>query len=371
MAYKTVNTLTILYLIESAGGGGAENVVATLASAYREHAVVGTLRLGWLRDKLDEDAVKCIKLPYSRRSDLLLAIRIAKLARNIHADIIHCNCFTMNTVGALGAILAGMPSIGTVHGMVYDLGTLKRCLAYRAAGSMHRKIVTVSRYLRHEFHRSTGVPLDRIIPIYNGVSDPPPDLDDRNRIRSEFGFGGNDLVVGTVGMLRPEKGHTDLIDAFKLALRDAPDMKLLIAGDGRCREELVHHINALNLNKVIQLAGFRSDVPAILRAMDIFILPSRTEGLSIATIEAMNCGIPVIATDCGGPSEIISDNVSGLLVPPGNPEAMASALLILASDKNLREYLAINGHARARSGFSMDKMILDYGNLYSQILGRD
>jgi glycosyltransferase involved in cell wall biosynthesis len=105
----------------------------------------------------------------------------------------------------------------------------------------------------------------------------------------------------------------------------------------------------------------------MLSAMDIFALPSHTEGLSIATIEAMACGTPVIVTDCGGPTEIVTDGVTGLVVPPCDPRAMANALVRMARDSSLRACLAANGKARARDAFSLDRMLERYEQLYQEV----
>jgi len=273
----------------------------------------------------------------------------------------------MNTVGALGAALARTPSIGTLHGTVYDLGTRKRRYAYRLAGAFHRRMVTVSSFLCDELHSQSGIPLAKIEVIYNGIPDPPADNHDRERIRREFGLSESDYLVGAVGMLRPEKGHADLLDALTLALPDVPEINLILVGDGKCRRDLERTANDLGISSAVHFASFRSDISALLRAMDVFALPSHTEGLSIATIEAMGCGIPVVVTDCGGPSEVVTDHISGLLVPPRDPAAMAAALVQLAKDNDLRGALAANGFSRARESFSLDSMISQYEQLYAAI----
>lgn len=359
-------TLSVLHLIECAGRGGAESVVVTLASARGERARVASLRTGWMSERVSQAGVETVEVPYSMHSDALLVMRIARLIEKKRPDVVHCHCFTMNTMGALGAALAGVPSIGTVHGAIYDLDTRGRRLAYRVAGMAHRRIVTVSHYLRDELHKRTGIPLAKIEVIYNGVASTDSARKDAAYVRFETGVGESEVLVGSVGMLRPEKGHCDLIEALALARKTIPGMKLLLVGDGKCKEDLCRRAKERNLNSAVTFAPSASSVVSMLGAMDIFALPSHTEGLSIATIEAMSCGKPVIVTDCGGPTEIVSDGVTGLVVPPCDPEAMAGALVRLAKDSALRTCLAANGRARARDVFSVERMLESYDRLYQE-----
>jgi len=317
-------------------------------------------------ERLAESGVRTIQLPYSFRSDALLVLRIARLIEKTKPDVVHCHSFTMNAAGALGAALAGVPSIATVHGAIYDLDTRRRRLAYNVAAKMHYKVVTVSNFLRDELHTNAQIPLRKIEVIHNGVPAADTVRSDAAYARCQAGVGESDVLVGCVGMLRPEKGHSDLLDAVALARETIPGMKLLIVGDGQCKEDLLRKIGERKLSGHVVFAHSGSSVVSMLSAMDIFALPSHTEGLSIATIEAMSCGRPVVVTDCGGPTEIVSDGVTGLVVPPCDPQAMAEALVRLAKDSALRTCLAANGRARAREAFSLQRMLQSYERLYEE-----
>ena len=366
MIRKTGPALTILYLMETAGRGGAESVVLTLAKQRGDRAHVASLRSGWLTEQICEAGVECSVLPYPMRSDLLLVFGIARLIDKVKPDLVHCHCFTMNTLGAVAAAIAGVPSIGTVHGAIYDLDTRARRLAYRVAGRLHHRIVTVSHYLRDELHNRTGVPTGKIEAIYNGVAATDAARDDTAFVRCETGVADSEVLVGSVGMLRPEKGHLDLIEALAIARKAVPGMKLLLVGDGKCKEELMRRAEECRLNGAVKFASSGSNVMSMMGAMDIFALPSHTEGLSIATIEAMSCGRPVVVTDCGGPTEIVSHGVTGLVVPPCDPPSMAEALVRLARDSALRTCLAANGRARARDAFSVGRMLERYEQVYEE-----
>lgn len=223
MLATATDTLSVLHLIETAGRGGAESIVVNLATARRESAAVASLRAGWLIDELEDAGIEVTVIPYTMRSDALLVLRIARLIERVGPDVVHCHCFTMNTVGALAAALVGVPSIATVHGLIYDLDTRKRLLAYRLAGKLHHRIVTVSHYLRDELHKRAGIPLDKIEVVYNGVA-AHDSARNAAHIRSEAGVSDGEVLVGSVGMLRPEKGHSDLIEAVALARQSVPEI---------------------------------------------------------------------------------------------------------------------------------------------------
>lgn len=363
---NTDKTLSVLYLIESAGRGGAETIVVALARARGDRACVGSLRSGWMWEQLAAAQVPVLGLSY-RRSDLLLAIRIARLIAHVDPDIVHCNCFTMNTAGAIGAALAGVPSIGTMHGAIYDLDTKARRLAYRIAGAQHRRMVTVSEYLRGELNRRAKVPMRKIDMIYNGVATPTIGRESGPAIRRELGLTESNFVVGSVGMFRPEKGHIDLIDAVAQARQRVPGLRLFLMGDGKQKAEIQKRCREMAMDDAVRFVLPGSNVASFLTALDLFALPSHTEGLSIATIEAMSCGTPVVVTDCGGPTEIVTDGVTGLVVPPCDSQAMADALVRLAEDSTLRVCLGANGRARALDSFSLSSMLTRYDRLYEEV----
>ena len=255
----------------------------------------------------------------------------------------------------------------TVHGAIYDLDTRARRTGYRLAGVFHKRLITVSKYLRGELHLRTRVPKQKIDVIYNGVPTPNINPGCAEGVRREFGFGGSEFVVGSVGMLRPEKGHVDLIDALSIARKRVPGIRLMLVGDGKCKADLCRHSRELGLDGAIRFVSSGRDVASILHAVQVFALPSHTEGLSIATIEAMSCGTPVVVTDCGGPTEIVSDGVTGLVVPPCDPQAMADALVRVAEDSTLRACLAANGRAQAMDSFSLNTMLQSYERLYEEV----
>jgi glycosyltransferase involved in cell wall biosynthesis len=177
------------------------------------------------------------------------------------------------------------------------------------------------------------------------------------------------LVFGCVASLTPVKRHVDLIEAFAIVHARLPAARLLLIGDGPLRTTISEQIASLGLQDAVDLLGDRSNIETLLPALDVALLTSSTEGMSNAILEAMACGLPVIATSVGGNLQLVEHQVSGLLVPPSNPAALADAMLALADMPALRRTMGTAGRARIEREFSLDAMAQSYDRLYRRLLG--
>ena len=181
------------------------------------------------------------------------------------------------------------------------------------------------------------------------------------------------VIVGTVGRLQTVKDQVNLVRAVAIA-RGQGDagarLRLVIAGDGPQRADVEAEILAAGIGDITWLAGPRSDVPELMRALDVFALPSRAEGISNTILEAMASGLPVVATEVGGNAELVAAGETGMLVPAQDPQAMAQALLRYTSDAALRQIHSSAGRHRVEAEFSLDGMVERYGRLYQQLLNR-
>ena len=191
----------------------------------------------------------------------------------------------------------------------------------------------------------------------------------RSDARRRLGVAADQVVVGTVGRLDPVKDQASLVKAFA-ALRTArPGALLVIVGDGPCRPELTQLISGLGLESHVLLLGERQDIPELMAAMDLFVLPSIAEGMSNTVLEAMATGLPVVATRIGGNPELIEDGLTGRLVPPLDVAGLGAAIDGYLDDAHLR---ALHGKAarhRAVERFDLAVMARAYGNLYDTVLG--
>jgi glycosyltransferase involved in cell wall biosynthesis/protein-tyrosine-phosphatase len=253
-------------------------------------------------------------------------------------DVVHTHRYKDTVLGALAARLAGVPNVvRTVHGHPEPTGGWS-AMKLRMYESLDRfalrrwasVIVAVSKNLADSL-RGAGFWPGMVTAIHNGAAPIPPIApDDRAALRRELNLPPDALVIGTVGRLVPVKGHVDLIRAVALAQPRMPQARLVIAGDGPLLGDLWAMAGRLGIDKHCVFAGHRADVHRVLAAMDVFALPSLSEGIPMALLEAMSLGVPVVATRVGGIPEVVRDRVTGLLVPPGDDRALAEACLELA-----------------------------------------
>ena len=173
-------------------------------------------------------------------------------------------------------------------------------------------------------------------------------------------------LVGNVAALAPHKGQRHLIDAMRLVVRDLPDARLLIMGDGELRDTLQEQIKHLGLERHVTLTGFRDDALGLMRSMDVFVMSSVTEGLGSAMLEAMACERAIVGTRAGGIPEVIEDDVTGLLVPPRDHEAMAGAIVRLLKDPARRRQMGAAGRARVVSEFSVEALVQSTARIYQR-----
>jgi glycosyltransferase involved in cell wall biosynthesis len=189
----------------------------------------------------------------------------------------------------------------------------------------------------------------------------------RPAARAALGIGSEHLVIGTVGRLDPVKDQVGLLKAFS-RLTDDPRAFLLIVGDGPCRQELEATIGALGLGDRVRLLGERDDVPAVLSAMDVFVLCSVGEGISNAILEAMATGLPVVATRVGGNPELVTDGSTGFLVEPRSPAGLAARLRRYLEDPMLPAHHGRAAREHAEAEFSLERMVGAYEQLYDRLL---
>ena len=270
--------------------------------------------------------------------------------------------------GTFVAAMLGIPIVVTIHGKNYYHEKFRRRLAYRWV-SRSATMVVVSKNLKQFIVEQVGVPPDRITVLYNGVDRLPHcETWEVEECRKEIGIPQDHQVVGIVGNLYPVKGHRYLIEGIPSILRSCPNTSFVFAGRGKLESELREQVRRLGLDSRVHFIGLRQDIPRILAMLDVFVLPSLSEGLSMAILEAMMVGKPVVATHVGGNPELISDGDTGYLVPPCDSSALASRLIKLLTDKQQAIQFSEKGKLRAESLFSLGTMVAAYESLYEGLL---
>ncbi len=264
--------------------------------------------------------------------------------------------------------LSGIPLVATVHGKNYFWERLRRRLAYRWV-SRRATMVAVSKNLKQFIVEKVGVSPDRIKVVYNGVDALPYcEASEVSRCRRELGMPEGDHIVGVVGNLYPVKGHQYLIEGIPAVLQTCPNTSFVFAGRGELETQLKEQVHRLGLDKRVHFLGLRQDIPRILALLDVFVLPSLSEGLSMAILEAMIAGKPVVATQVGGNPELVVEGETGFLVPPRDSHALASRVATLLTNKQQAVQFAEQGRRRAEGQFSLASMVEAYQMLYEQCL---
>jgi L-malate glycosyltransferase len=288
--------------------------------------------------------------------------RLSRYIRHEKIGIVHSFDFYSNLYGVLAAKIA---RIGVVIASQRDLGNLRTLAQQRINLMMLRlahRVLANSEAAAARVRESTRVRPEHLVVVRNGV--------DTVRFRPGESAGGarHVRVFGAVANLRPEKGLTDLVRAAALVRAEHPDVHLVIWGEGPLRPTLEALIQHLGLDHVVELRGHAQEAEKALSTVDAFILPSLSESCSNSLIEAMAMGLPVIASSTGGNPELVLDGRSGLLARPGDPADLARAMARIMNDPAVAAGLASEAAQRARTEFSLPRMLAGIEALYTSVL---
>lgn len=302
---------------------------------------------------------------------LLAARRLANYLAENSVDILHAHLFYSGLIAVLSKRLRKETVVAVMRhhtGVVRMLGTLLHVRADRWMAENADRVLTVSNAARAYMIETDGIRRDDIEVVHLGFDFEKlaPNRENRDAVRREFGFADNEVVVGYVANFAPGKGHAELLEAFAQLRARHANVRLLLAGRGRLDavDELAAELPAGS----VKFAGWRTDIPAVLNALDIFVQPSLSEAFSQVIMEALGVGLPVIATDVGGAGEVIDTGRNGILVPPGDPRAIAAAIDPLIADRAERQRLGAEGRASVVDRFSADKMAARHLELYERWL---
>ncbi|MBY0399199.1 glycosyltransferase, partial [Myxococcota bacterium] len=322
-------------------------MVVRLAVALRDlghEPIIATLREGWMTERAEISGIPVWILPQRPGLDLPWILRFARRMSRERIDVLHSHEFAMNVFGGVAAVLARVPSVSTIHGKHWITDRGRRVLAYRILARLGVAVVAVSADLAEYLSSGLGMSRDEIRLVHNGIPMPVGALTpDRAEARRSIDLPPDGPLVVAVGNLYPVKDHATLLRA----LAQLPAARVAIAGRGDEEENLRRLASELGIASRVHLLGLRSDVDRILAAADLFVQPSRSEGLPLAILEAMAAGLPVVATRVGGMGEATLEGVTGLLVEPGRPDDLAQALRTLLDDPDRRRQMGAAAQHRA------------------------
>lgn len=368
-------------------GGAQENTIETCHRLDPERFQVDLLSgpqlgsEGELFSTVDRGRVGLTVLPWLVRElnppkDLVALIALWKCIRKGRYRIVHTHSSKAGILGRIAARLAGVPVIvHTVHGWGFHdrMGWARKRLYValeRRCGRFTDRLITVS-----DRDAKTGTALgiagaDRYLTIRSAI-DLNPYLGDgeyREAARKALGLEADAPVVGSVGRLSRQKAPDSFVKMAAEVLAHTPRATFLYVGDGPLRPEITEMLERLGIADRVRLAGLRRDVPELLRAMDVFVLLSRWEGLPRALSQAMAAGLPVVATDVGGARELVRDGVTGFLVPPGEYRTAAEMVGRLLGDVELRRRMGLEAKRSLPAEFAVETMVGRIEALYEELL---
>jgi len=292
---------------------------------------------------------------------------LARLLRRNSIDVVHAHNATALFYGALATSLVPRTRlVYTEHDRAFPSARRDRIVHAILARRTHA-VATVSATLRQNLLRWESFPSARVHVIRNGVQMPVPQRS-RAAVRHDLDLGDRP-VAGIVARLAKIKNHALLLRSWKRVLVDVPDAVLLVVGAGSQEENLRTLHGQLELGESVRFLGFRQDISELLQAMDVFVLSSLSEGLSLTLLEAEACGLPVVATRVGGNPEVVQDGETGVLVPSEQELPLAEALARLLQDAPLRQQLGERGREYYEQHFTLAAMLRGYVHLYCQVAG--
>ncbi len=371
--------LKILFFGTQMAIGGAQKLLLDQARWFRDHGHDVTAVFFYDKQGLQKDWQEGLGFPLltltsvSPGSNLIERPwamvaglwRLWKLLRRCQFDVIESFTYDSNLLSMPLAWLAGVPArIATHHGVIEGFPHwIERLHAMIINAGIASILVSVSGKTLEQAVNA-GTRPERNSVIQNGIAPMVVGPADQPEVREQMGTGdGSGQLLLSVGRLVYQKGHEYLIHAMPKVLEKYPDTKTVILGEGSLRPLLEKQIREMGLDGTVKLLGNRTDVARFLASADVFVLPSRWEGLPVALLEAMGAGLAVVATRVEGVDEVVEDNSQGLLVPPEDSQALAAALLELIGDPHLRKRMGEAARQRIESSYTLDLMCSRYLDL--------
>lgn len=369
----------IVHIIYRLSIGGLENGLVNLINHLPQerfrHAIICLTDSTDFRNRLQRDDVAIYEVHKRAGQDWSSFVKVYRLLKQLKPAIVHSRNLAAIEY-QLCAFWAGVPyRVHGEHG--WDVSdpegnNVKYQWLRRLLSVLIHRFIPLSRHLQDYLEQKVGIPRRKITRICNGVDTKifHPRWGDRV-LPLGCSIALNDqIVIGTVGRMHGVKDQLTLVKAYIEAGKQHPRFyqitRLMLIGDGPLREEAIRLLRANNLSEQVWLPGERNDIPDILRSFDIFVLPSKAEGISNTILEAMATGLPVIATRVGGNPELVVDGQTGWLVEKEDVQAMTEAMLRLVFDEEMRQRFAAASYQRALHEFSIDSMVARYQQVYDR-----
>ncbi|SDD80667.1 glycosyltransferase family 4 protein [Sporomusa acidovorans] len=356
----------ILLVVPRLNIGGAESYVATtaVALARRGYQVTVASWGGQLAARLKDEGIRHYLVPI-RLNSYLASWWLYYIIKKHNISLVHANSAAAGAAALKACRRLNIPLVYTAHG-VFGYNRQEMELVHVD------KIICVSNFVRQR-SLAIGIPPERLVTIYNGIDLTKfvPQPERTLLVRREYGLQATDFVLGIVSRIKnlKAKGHEDMLQLLaKYSGRQTPNWRLLVVGKGKGEVELKREAKRRGLGDKICFAGHQTDVPQIMQAMDVVVLPSDFETFGLVLAEAMAMGKPVITYAVGGTPEAIEDGVTGYLVPKGDIDVLYERINRLYTDPQLRNRMGQNGITRVRKMFDSEKMMEQIIAVYDELL---
>ncbi len=310
-------------------------------------------------------------IPLAPRSevDLTAAWKLSRVLRRLRPDVLHAHdphaVAMAATAVSIGTIKPAPPLVAArrvdfhLKANAFSRWKYRQVDCFVAASEAIRRMLVAD-----------GVPDARTTTVHEGIDVAHVEAVPAVNVHEAFFLPHGAPVVGNVAALVPHKGQRYLVDAAHLVVQHVPDARFVILGEGELRDHLEHQVREHRLEKHVLLPGFRADVIGCIKAFDLFVMSSVTEGLGTSLLDAMACRRAIVATTAGGIPEVVDDGVTGLLVPPRDAKALADAIVALLRDPARRESMGAAGLARARARFTVERMVEATAAVYASLVDR-
>lgn len=366
--------LRVLTLIDRTWMGGAERFAVALAAGLdrrRFEPILCTSRPGGVSlAELDVGGEPMRHLALDRRStkSLLAWAPLVRLVRRERIEVVHAHMHGSNVWGTVLGRLLGVPVVvATEHTWSFEGRPVRKALDRHLIGRFASMFASISEADRQRMVDVVGIPAAKVRLMPLGLV--PRTRPSGPTIRDELGIASGAPIVGAIAVMRPQKALHVLLRAFAGVLRGRPDARLLIVGDGPERGRLEALAAELRIDAAVSFLGFRSDVSRVLDGVDVYAMSSDFEGTPIALLEAMHAARPIVSTAVGGVPALLGDDC-GLLVPPGDPDALAAAVEKVLADPALAGSLGSTAAERVAAGYGFGRTVEQWQNLYTELYER-
>ncbi len=365
----------VLYVFAALPVGGAEEVLITevegLDKTRFDPLVCVLSEKGPVGERIESRGFPVVALHRMKnhRFDPRIIRDLYRLIKTEKVEVVHTHLYDGNKYGRLAAGLARVPALISHYHNVYSRRRIKYHLINRVLSSLNDRILAVSQAVKESVVRCDRISPGKIEVLYNGI-DPSRFEGDfmDSEARQQFGVKPEDFLIGVVARLEEQKGHIYLFRALRQLIPDFPQIRVLVVGDGTLRPVLEAQVTEMGLSEQVLFVGTRKDIPALLAALDLFILPSLWEGFSLAILEALAMGTPVIATAVGGATEVIRSGHDGLLIPPGEESSLVTAVREAILDPRKYGEMGRKGKETVGRKFTVAQHLTRLQDLYLEVL---